>query len=615
VGVEGYGNLGENRDIVAKVGSIEITRPQWDEAHRNEVDRMLASLPGIERSLIDNEASRFATLERLINDRLLTLAAQEGLFIATDQRLAQELTQDPTIASLRRPDGTLDVERYQQILRAQNMTPEMFEAQVRSDLVRRQVLAGISGSVFLPPVLVSKASEPFFERREVQVAHFRPLDFRSAVQVSDADTQAFYEQNPQLFQAPEQVDIEYLVLDQGAVASRISVSEDDLRSFHEQNLANLALKEQRRASHILLTVEPGAAADARAAVRAQAEALLAELRQAPDRFEELARTRSQDPGSAAQGGDLDFFSRGSMVKPFEDAVFALERNALSPVVETEFGFHIIRLTDIRLPEPESFESARPRLEQELRQQLTQRQFAAAAEEFSNRVFEQSDTLAPAAEALGLTIRHARAVLRTGPQEAGRADDVLSNPQLLQALFAPDSIELKRNIEAVEIGAGGLVSARVIAHRPAHLQSLDEVRNEVRERLLQQRSIELATAHAQQRLTAWRDGAAAPTLESAVVVSRVDARNLPPAALTAALAAPADPSSTAAWALANLGADGAMVIRVNRVLKREAPDAVVASLERNQLAELWAEAEVHAYLQALRSRFKVEILATRTEAAS
>ncbi len=612
VGVEGYTNLRENRDIVAKVGSIDITRQEWDAAHRNEMDRLVASLPGIERSLIDNESSRFATLERLINDRVMALAAQEGLFIATDQRLAQELTQDPTIASLRRPDGTLDVERYQQILRAQGMTPEMFEAAVRSDLARRQVMTGISDSVFLPRVVAGKAIEPFFERREVQVAHFRPFDFRSAVEVNDADIQAFYEQNPQLFQSPEQLDVEYLVLDLEAVASRITVSEEDLRAFHEQNQANLALMEQRRASHILLTVEPGATPDARAAVRAEAEALLAELRQAPDRFEELARTRSQDPGSAALGGDLDFFSRGSMVRPFEDAVFALERNALSPVVETEFGFHIIRVTDIRRPEAESFESARPRLEQELRQQLSQRQFAAAAEEFSNRVFEQSDSLTPAAEALGLTIRRADGVLRTGPLDAGR-DAALTNQRVLQSLFAPDSIQLKRNIEAVEVGGGRLVSARVIEHRATHLQPLDEVRSEVRERLMQQRSLEKARAEARERLTAWRDGVA-PSLQPAVVVSRIDDRNLPPAALTAALSANAGPS-TVAWTEADLGADGVMVIRVNRVLEREAPDPVRASLERNQLAELWAQAEVEAYLQALRSRFKVQILATRTGSAS
>lgn len=610
-GVEGYSNLRENRDVVAKVGRIDITRQEWDLAHRNEMDRLLASMPGIERSLLDNESSRMATLERLINDRVLALAAQDGLFLATDQRLARELTQDPNIAALRRADGTLDVERYQQLLRAQGMTPEMFEASVRADLARRQVIEGLTASAFLTPAVADQALQAFFERREVQVAHFRPADFRAAVQVTDADVQAFYDQNPQLFQSPEQVDVEYLVLDLDAVAARLQLSEADLRAYHEQNSANLALQEQRRARHILLTVEPGASAEARAAVKAEAEALLAELRQHPERFPELARARSQDPGSAAQGGDLDFFSRGAMVKPFEDAAFALERNAISDVVETEFGYHIIQVTDIRRPAPEPFEVARPRLERELRQQQAQRRFAEAAEDFSNLVYEQADSLAPAAEALGLTVRRANGVLRTGPLDAGR-DAALANSRVLEAVFAPDSLRTKRNTEAVEIGASRLVSARVLEHRPARLQPLDDVKAEVRERLLQQRAQEAAREEAQKQLAAWRDGAQ-PRLQAPVVVSRIDDQGLPGPALGAALSASAGPS-TAAWTSADLGADGVMVIRVNRVLEREAPDAVRASLERNQLAELWAQAEAQAYLQALRARYKVQVLAKRQQAS-
>jgi peptidyl-prolyl cis-trans isomerase D len=610
-GVEGYSNLRENRDVVAKVGRIDITRQEWDLAHRNEMDRLLASMPGIERSLLDNESSRMATLERLINDRVLALAAQDGLFLATDQRLARELTQDPNIAALRRADGTLDVERYQQLLRAQGMTPEMFEASVRADLARRQVIEGLTASAFLTPAVAEQALQAFFERREVQVAHFRPADFRAAVQVTDADVQAFYDQNPQLFQSPEQVDLEYLVLDLDAVAARLQLSEADLRAYHEQNSANLALQEQRRARHILLTVEPGASAEARAAVKAEAEALLAELRQHPERFPELARARSQDPGSAAQGGDLDFFSRGAMVKPFEDAAFALERNAISDVVETEFGYHIIQVTDIRRPAPEPFEVARPRLERELRQQQAQRRFAEAAEDFSNLVYEQADSLAPAAEALGLTVRRANGVLRTGPLDAGR-DAALANSRVLEAVFAPDSLRTKRNTEAVEIGASRLVSARVLEHRPARLQPLDDVKAEVRERLLQQRAQEAAREEAQKQLAAWRDGAQ-PRLQAPVVVSRIDDQGLPGPALGAALSASAGPS-TAAWTSADLGADGVMVIRVNRVLEREAPDAVRASLERNQLAELWAQAEAQAYLQALRARYKVQVLAKRQQAS-
>jgi peptidyl-prolyl cis-trans isomerase D len=203
------------------------------------------------------------------------------------------------------------------------------------------------------------------------------------------------------------------------------------------------------------------------------------------------------------------------------------------------------------------------------------------------------------------------VLRTGPLDAGR-DAALANSRVLEAVFAPDSLRTKRNTEAVEIGASRLVSARVLEHRPARLQPLDDVKAEVRERLLQQRAQEAAREEAQKQLAAWRDGAQ-PRLQAPVVVSRIDDQGLPGPALGAALSASAGPS-TAAWTSADLGADGVMVIRVNRVLEREAPDAVRASLERNQLAELWAQAEAQAYLQALRARYKVQVLAKRQQAS-
>lgn len=612
VGVEGYSNLRENPDVVAKVGKLDITRQEWDEAHRTEIDRLVASIPGIQRNLIDNESSRFATLERLINERVLALAAEEGRFVATDQRLANELTQDPNIAALRRPDGTLDIERYQQILAAQGMTPEMFEAAVRADIARRKVAEGLTASAFLTPVVADKALQPFFEQREVQFALFSPADFRSGIQIADVDIQAFYDQNPGLFQSPDQADVEYLVLDLAGVASRIQLSEADLRSYYDQNVANQSLQEQRRARHILLTVDAAATAEAKAAVRAEADALRAQLVVAPQQFAELARTRSQDPGSAAQGGDLDFFGRGAMVKPFEDAAFALQPNAISEVVETEFGFHIIQVTEVRRPAPEPFETARPRLEAELRQQQAQRRFAEAAENFSNLVYEQSESLAPAAEALGLTVQRANAVLRTGPADAGR-DAVLAQPDVLRAIFSADSISQKRNSEAIEAGANRLVAARVVEYRPARHQALDEVKTNVRERLLQQRALAAAKAEADARLTAWKGGAE-PRLQAPVVVSRLTDQNLPAEVLTAALSAQAGPS-TAAWTLADLGDQGSVVIRVNRVIPRQAPDAAQATMERNQLAELVGRAESQAYIQALRARFKVEILAQRTQADS
>ncbi|MCX7250257.1 MAG: SurA N-terminal domain-containing protein [Burkholderiales bacterium] len=602
-GVQGYDRSG-GADKVAEVAGKVITRQELDNAHRSEVEQRLASMPGLDRAQLESDAARSITLDRLIAQRVLALAAKDQHIVTPDQRLVRELSQDPTIASFRKPDGQLDLQRYNEALRAQGMTPEQYENSLRQDLAQRQVLAGISASSLLPAAVAQPALGAWFERREVQVARFAPADFVAKVRVADADVDSYYQANLARFQSPEQADIEYLVLDLDAVARRITVSDADLRARYEQKLALLAKDEQRRASHILLTVAPDAAAADKAKVKEQAQALLAELRQTPARFAELAKARSQDPGSAAKGGDLDFFTRGSMVKPFEDAAFALAKGQISDLVESEFGFHIIQLTDIRQPAKPSFESLRAQIEQELKQQQSLKAYVEAAEQFGNLVYEQADSLKPAADKLGLTIKSYQGLQRSGPAAAG-ADALLANPKLLQTVFADDALRSKRNTEAVEVGANQLVAARVLQHRPAATRALAEVSAQVRQALVQQRALELAKAEGKARLEAWKGGAAA-SLPAAIVVSRQQAQGLAQPLVSALLSAHVEKGQPG-WAGVDLGAQGYAVARINQVLAPETLPAPQAEQGRQQLAQMWAQAEAQAYLEALKKHYKVKIL--------
>lgn len=602
-GVQGYDRSG-GADKVAEVAGKAITRQELDNAHRSEVEQRLASMPGLDRAQLESDAARRITLDRLIGQRVLALAAKDQHVVTPDQRLVRELSQDPAIASFRKPDGQLDLQRYNEALRAQGMTPEQYENSLRQDLAQRQVLAGISASSLLPAALAQPALAAWFERREVQIARFAPADFVAKVQVSDADVESYYQANLARFQTPEHADIEYLVLDLDAVARRLTVSDADLRARYEQKLAQLAKDEQRRASHILLTVAPDAAAADKAKVKEQAQALLAELRQKPARFAELAKARSQDPGSAAKGGDLEFFSRGSMVKPFEDAAFALAKGQISDLVESEFGFHIIQLTDIRQPAKPSFESLRAELERELKQQQSLKAYVEAAEQFGNLVYEQADSLKPAADKLGLTIKSQAGLQRSGPTAAG-ADALLANPKLLQTVFADDALRSKRNTEAVEVGPNQLVAARVLQHRPAATRPLAEVGAQVRQALVQQRALELAQAEGKAKLEAWKGGAAA-SLPAAIVVSRQQAQGLPQPLVSALLSAPVAKGQPG-WAGVDLGPQGYAVARVNQVLAPETLPAPQAEQGRQQLAQMWAQAEAQAYLEALKKHYKVKIL--------
>lgn len=608
-GVEGYTRFNEASEAVAMVDGQKITKAEWDQAHQQESQRLRERMPGLDSRLLDSDQARYATLERLVRQRVLAVAADKGGLYTSDQRLARELQANEVIATLRRPDGSLDVEAYRQLLARQGLSTEMFEAQLRSELSQQQVLLGIEATGLTTATVADVALNAFFERREVRVQRFDASRFQDRVSISDADMQAFYTANGALFQAPEQADVEYLMLDAAAIEKGITLNEADLRAYYEQNASALSGPEERRASHILLTWP--ASDSERDAVRERARELLAQARQNPAGFADLARQHSQDPGSGPAGGDLDYFSRGAMVKPFEDAVYALEKDAISDLVETEFGVHIIRLTDIRRPPQRTFESLRAELETTLRQQQAQRLFAERAEAFSNTVYEQSDSLQPAAQEFKLEIRRADGVQR---QPAPGATGPLANARLLEALFTNDAIERKRNTEAIETASGQLTSARIVTHRPARTLPLDEVREQVRERLAVQRAGELARAEGEQRLQAWRSGADTQEVGPVLTVSREAPQDLPPEVLTAALSAPA--GALPAWQGVSLGDAGYAVVKVEKVLPRQArTETALAAQELAQYSQLWSAAEAQAYYDSLVARFKVRILVPDPAAAA
>jgi peptidyl-prolyl cis-trans isomerase D len=600
-GVQGFSDGSGRGKTVATVNGEDITQQEWDQAHQVESQRLRESMPTLDARFLDTDEARYATLERLVRERVLAAAAQKLNLYTSDQRLARDLQQNETIASLRRPDGTLDVEAYRTLVGRQGMTPEMFEARVRADISVRQVSQGIVGSGFASPAVAQASLNAFFEQRQVRVVQFPATDFAARVNPSDAEIETFYNANPQLFQAPEQADIEYLVLDTEQLQKTVSLNEADVRAYYEQNASRLSGNEERRASHILLTVQAGASAADKAAVRERAAALLAQVRQAPDTFAAVATANSQDPGSAANGGDLDFFGRGAMVKPFEDTVFSLKQGEISDLVETEFGFHIIRVTDIKAPEVKSFESMRAQIEADLKKQQAQRLFAETAEAFSNLVYEQGDSLAPAAERLKLTVQTAQGVTR---QPAPGATGVLANDRLLSEIFAAESVDKKRNVAAVETRSGQLASARVLQYLPARTRPLAEVRESVRAQLVAQRSAQLAQEEGAQKLAAWQASPATADLPAAVTVSRDKAQGLPGAVLNAALSA--DPTKLPAWKGVSLGNQGYAVIQVEKVLPREARDAQAQQQEVQQYGQWWSSAEGQAYFETLKERFKARI---------
>ena len=605
-GLEGYTRMREGgQNTVAVVAGQKISQAEWDNAHRNQVERIRRQQPNLDAALFDTPEMKRMTLDNLVREQVLLRAADAKHLAISDERLQRLFVSDPQFAFLRNPDGSVN----RDLLSAQGMSSEMFAQRLRSELAMRQVVDGVGATGLAVATSADKAFDAFLQQREVRLLRFAAAERAPKVSPTEAEIQAYYADpaNAERYRAPEQADVEFVVLDLAAIEKSITLPPEDLRKYYEENAARFTTLEERRASHILIKSEKSASAEERAKARQRAEEILARVKARPDSFAEEARRNSQDPGSAANGGDLDFFARGAMVKPFEDAAFSLKPGETSGVVETDFGFHIIRVTGQRGGEKRSFESARADIEAEIRRQQAQRRYAEAAIDFGNLVYEQSDSLKPVADKYKLEIVSVAGVGRT---PAPGASGPLANAKLLEALFSPESISSKRNTEAVEIGSNQLVSARLVRHQPARVLPLDEVRAQVRQSLVQAGAAKLAREEGEAKLAALQKAPETAISGDAVKVSRANPRDLSRDSLEAILRAPVAKLPTAVGV--DLGRDGYLVAQIVGVSGRD-PAVAPESQVRTQYSQAWTNAESAAYYESLKRRFDVSISAPSTPA--
>jgi peptidyl-prolyl cis-trans isomerase D len=598
-GVSGYQGFMSDDDSVATVAGAKITRGEFDQALRRQLDRMREVLGGqVDASLLDTAPARNEVLDGLIAQRVLLAHALETHVGVTDEKLRQTIL---SIPGLRKPDGGFDMERYKALLSAQGLNEQAFEQQLRRDLAVSALPEAAASSAVVPKAVVERLVRLQEQVREVRELLFKPADFAAQVRPTDEQLKKYYEDNAAAFETPESARIEYVVLGAESLAAQVALGADDVRTYYEQNAARYSTAEERRASHVLLRVDGAASEDARKAVRARAEDLVKQARGGAD-FAALAKAHSQDPGSAANGGDLGFFTRDTMVKPFADAAFALKEGEVSGVIESEFGLHVIKLTGVKPGSARPFEQVRGEIEAELRQQQAGRKFTEAADAFTNTVYEQSDSLKPAADRFGLKILSADGVTRSGaPDQPPKSP--LSNPKLLAAIFSDDVVKNKRNTEAIEVGGNTLVAARIVEHRPAQRKPFESVQAQVRARVVEQLARRMAQEAGEAKLKELRGGVAAAGMSELKAVSRMAAPTIQQAAIDAVLRAPID--KLPAWVGVDLGPQGFGIYQIVRYTEPDAA-AVAERLPRYQqeLAQLVGQQDGADYVESLKSRSKV-----------
>ena len=596
---QGYGSFTGNETTVAKVDGRKITRNEWDLAQRDQIERVRRQMPNVDAKLFDTPEMKRQSLDAVVRERVLLAAADKLHLTTTDERLQRLFVSDPQFAFLRNSDGSVNKDA----LSAQGMSSEMFVQRLRQDLSLRQVAQGITGTVFAPLGATNAALDAMFQQREVQVQQFATKDLAAKVAPTDADIEAYYKNpaNAAQFVAPEVANIEYVVLDLESLKKGITVSADDLQKYYTENAQRYTSTEERRASHILVKVDAGASSADRAKARSKAEGLLVDVKKNPAAFADIARKNSDDPGSAEKGGDLDFFGRdGLAAKPLEDAAFKLKADEISDLVESDFGYHIVKLTARRGGEKKPFEAVRAELENEVRTQLAQKKFSDTAVEFTNMVYEQPDSLKPVVDKLKLEMRNAQNLKRTpAPGVTGS----LASPKFLEALFGAEAIRNKRNTEAIEVAPSTLVSGRVVKHEVARQLPLADVKAQVRDRLVTVQAASLARKQGAARLADLRAAPATARTESAVTLSRAQQRELPGALVDAAMKVPT--ATLPAFVGVDLGDQGYAVVKIGKVLGRD-PVTADASRAQSQYAQAWGDAEAQAYLASLKASSKVEV---------
>lgn len=599
-GIDGYKRFRDKGETVATVDGLNITQEEWDQAHKIEIDRMKASMPGVDSSMFDTPTMKIGVLERIVQSRVLEATARQLNLSISDQRVAQAISSIEALAALKKSDGTLDIERYKQLLADQGMTPEAFEARLRGDLSVRQVVNGVTQSTVTFPSQVEIAMKAFKQQREIQVAIFSASDYLDQAKPSDEDLKTYFSKHAEDYKSIETADIEYVVLDLASIEKNIVVSEAELKSYFDQNQTTLAGKEERRASHILITAGKEVSQADRNKAKEKILEIQDSLRKKPDQFAELAKKFSQDPGSAPKGGDLDFFAKGAMVKPFEEAAFALKKGEISEIIETEFGYHIIRVTDIKAAPQANFLQLRANLETDLKKEMARKKYAELAEQFSNLVYEQSDSFNAVVEKLRLPIQTAQGITR---DVNGGGKVVWAHPNLLKSIFSQESIARKHNTETIETAPNQLVSARITQYRPATQLSLDEAKQVVVQAFLREKSLELALKDGQNKLEQWRLKPETGNWQAPVNVSREQTQKLPPNLID--LAMRVEVKNFPGIEGVNLGAKGFGIVRVNKIIPtEEASPQSAESLER--FTKAWATAENLAYFNLLKNRLKAVI---------
>ena len=592
-GIDSYLNQAGNNLSIAKVDGYKITLPEYNRAIENVRNRIMSEGKKVDPAMFDSFEFKESVVDGLITKQLINNDIKKSKFKITDLQLSQYIIGMPEFQK----DGKFSQELYDKVLQNNQLKPKKFEENIRNDLLIQQVRDGLQKLTFIPPNNLTETLKATSQQREVTVAEFKTKEYMVKASVNEKDMQAFYDKNKSKFLAPEQVKAEFVVFSLTSILPTINVSEDEVKAFYKTNADKYQNQQQREASHILIAASKNAAPAEKAKAKAKAEDVLIQIKKNPKQFEELATKYSQDPESAKKGGDLGVFGRGMMVKPFDDAVFSMKVNEISSIVESDFGYHIIKLTKV-IGDGGGFDAIKLQIKAELIYQKAQDKFAALAEDFSNKVYEQSSSLDAVSKKFNLPIQKTDWISRSD------SDKFFKNEALMNALYSKESIKDHRNTEAIEVTPNNLISARVVDYKAQTSKPFTDVKTSIEDYLKFEAAKKLVASEGEVALKSIVDASRKIDWQAAVLVDRKNAKGLSDAVINHAYKMPTDKLPSYSGFVD--GDNGYVIVKVSKVSFPNDDNEE----NKNEFASSYSEAlsfeYLSAYLKGLKAKASVSV---------
>lgn len=592
-GIYSYNRMISDDGAIAKVDDVSILPQQFDEAKRQRLENLRVRLGEEFRSnMLDSQEAKVALLEAIMNERsLIGETSLEDIHVS-EQVAIEMIKTFPRFLT----DGKFDAEKYTNYLAASGMSDEYFVHMIRGEISRNLLTEGITRTTLVPDTASRSIFNLLTEKREAAVHNLSVGEYMVKVKVSDEDAKKYWTDNQKQFERPDAVNVEYVVFSPD-LFKNVEPSEEDIKTFYEQNKGRFQAPEERRASHILIDFGQG-----KDKAKAKAEEIFKQVKADPKAFAEVAKKESADPGSAKEGGDLGWFTKGMMVPAFEDAVFNAKEGDIVGPVESEFGFHIISVTGVKATAAKPLADVRAEIVKLYQDQESQKRFAEEADNFTNMVYEQSDSLKSVIEKYNLKPVTLNNVTAEGPSDA--AQKKFLNQHVMENLFGEECLVEKRNTQAIEVASNTLVAARVTAYQPAHIAKFEDVRADILSLLTTERALDAAEKDGQALLAKIKSGEAKDVkFDKAVTVSRSQPLGWDFNLINSLMRVPAKELP------AYIGVRTPTGYTLVHITKSETVEPGASALEgtRNELAGMFGQAEENAYLDSLRAKHNAVVL--------